>query len=486
MHSAGHEFPPNFPQVFQKLRTCLLAFLCIVLGLKALIFFARATLTVLYPFEWSTMDGYFVYHGMRLVSGRPIYFDTNSLLMPFEYVPLYPAFIGVLAKLFGPGVWYERCFSLVCSLAISALVARAVKRSTRNTSAAVAAGLILFGPAALSVWFIVRGIDIFAALLGLLGVSIVAEDEEGSTSRLILAAIVLTLAFYAKQTSFFPAAAAVMYVLCKDLKKGLFMGGSLALATAVIFFLLQVLSDGWFFENAFVMTMSNPYYTRILSGLARDFSLCLVIVFPVALFQASRGAGRRPDIWTLYFLFTLLSGLLAGKLGAALTYFIPLFSAICICLGLLLGDSGLFARRPRTYLVVLVAILVQGVLFYAHYVPIPSRQHSSRARVLDAYVKDNPGAILTERIDSFAVLNDRELNVEAVQLPILIMRRKYDPQTLLELIENKEFSLIIYSSIYFGGIPALRHAIFENYRAIDRISIGLFYGETTFLVLTPV
>ena len=485
MHSAGHDFPSDHSQAFPKFRRCLLLLLCVILGLKALIFFTRATLVVLYPFEWSTMDGYFVYHGLRLISGEPIYFDTNSILMPFEYVPLYPAAIGILARVFGPGVWYERCFSLACSLAISALVMRAVGRSTGDKTAAAAAGFIFFGPAALSVWFIVRGIDIFAVLLGLIGVSIVAEDEEGSRLRLTLATAVFALAFFAKQTAAFPAAAAVVYVGCRNFKKGLFMGSFLALTTGAAFLLLQVLSGGWFYENAFVTTMSNPYYPRILCGLLRDFFLCLVIAFPVALFQAFRGAGRRPNIWTLYFLFTLLSALLAGKLGAALTYFVPLFSAACICLGLLLGDRSFFARKPKTCLVMLTALLLQGMLFYEDHVPVPSQADSARARVLDAYVKDHPGDILTERIDSFAVVNGRELNVEAVQLPILIMRRKYDPQALLHLVENKEFSLIVYSSIYFGGIPALRQAIFENYTVVDRISLGLFYGETTFLVLVP-
>ena len=431
------------------------------------------------------MDGYFVYHGLRLISGKPIYFDTNSILMPFEYVPLYPAVIGILASVFGPGIWYERCFSLVCSLAISALVMRAVRRSTGDNTAAAAAGLMLFGPAALSVWFIVRGIDIFAALLGLIGVCIVAEDEEESTVRLALATAVFALAFFAKQTAAFPAAAGIAYVGCRNLKRGLFLGCSVALTTGAVFLLLQVLSGGWFYGNAFVTTMSNPYHPRILFGLLRDFFLCLVIAFPLGLFQATRGAGRRPNIWTLYFLFTLLSAFLAGKLGAALTYFLPLFSATCICLGLLVGDRRFFGRRPKTYQVMLAVLLLQGVLFYEDYAPVPSEADSSHARVLDAYVKDHPGEILTERIDSFAVLNGRDLNVEAVQLPILIMRRRYDPQALLNLVENKEFSLIVYSGIYFGGIPALRQAIFKNYRVVDRITLGLFYGSTTFLVLVP-
>jgi hypothetical protein len=101
-------------------------------------------------------------------------------------------------------------------------------------------------------------------------------------------------------------------------------------------------------------------------------------------------------------------------------------------------------------------------------------------------IKERPGPILIERIDSFAMRNGRELSVEAVQLPILIMRRKFDPDIIIEAVNRKHFSLIIYSGVYFGGSPAIKKAIFENYQAIDEVEVGLFFGKMKFLVLAPV
>jgi hypothetical protein len=65
------------------------------------------------------------------------------------------------------------------------------------------------------------------------------------------------------------------------------------------------------------------------------------------------------------------------------------------------------------------------------------------------------------------------------------MRRKFDPALIIEAVNQKHFSLIIYSGVYFGGSPALKKAIFENYQTIDEAEIGLFFGKMKFLVLAP-
>ncbi len=468
----------------RSIPAALLAIVCAALLLKASVFFLRAAHVAAYPYEWSTMDGYYVYFGSRLLSGLPIYFGYDSLLMPFEYVPLYPAAIGVLSAVFGPGVWYERSFGLLCSLGIAILVARIVNRRTENRCAAATAGLLFFAPAAISVWYIVRGIDLFAALLALFATTLVEQKDRGGR-RLMLTGPVFLLAFYAKQTAVFPAAAACLFVLSRDFKKGVLMSAGLVGAVLAVFALLQLASGGWFFENAFLTTSRNPYHFGRFMLFGRAFLLQTGIAFGIAFIQAGRGIGRRPDLWSLYFCFTLISILLSGKAGAALSYFVPLFSATCICVGLTLGDSTLSEKRPRVYAAALILMAAQAAVFFAGYVPVPTGKAYERARMLDEHVKNHPGRILSERIDSFAVRNGRELNVEAVQLPSLIIRGRFDQYLLVRAIDNKDFSLILYSGVYFRGLPQVRLSIFENYRVIDRINVGLFYGETMFTVLVP-
>jgi hypothetical protein len=468
-----------------RLHFALFAILSVVLSAKMLIFFVRAAHVVGYPYEWSTMDGYYVFYGTRLISGDPIYFGYKSLLMPFEYVPLYPAVIGTLARLFGNGVWYERAFSLLCAVGTSALAARAVNERTQSKGAAVLTCLLFFGPAAISVWYIVRGIDLFAAFLGLLGIAVVAGEEECTRRRLAVSIVIFVVAFYAKQTAVFPAGAAVVFIFSRNFKRGILMGILFAAGVMLVFLVIHTLSGGWFFENAFLTTSRNPYHMGRFIWFARDYFLCVPLVFLIGAIQAGRGVSRRPDVWSLYFVFMLASTLLAGKAGAALSYFVPLYSATCICAGLLLGDSALAKKRTAWHVAVVLLVLLQGGGFFRDFVPVPSEINLERARRLDRHVKEHPGRVLSERVDSFLVVNGRELNVEAVQLPSLIIRGAFDQTTLAEPIKEKDFSLIIYSGMYFRGLPEVRVSIFENYEVIDRISLGLFYGETLFLVMTP-
>jgi hypothetical protein len=342
---------------------------------------------------------------------------------------------------------------------------------------------MFFGPAALSVWILVRGIDIFAAVLGLAGISLVSEEGGRWKCRIVAATAILVIAFFAKQTTIFPAAAAILYVISRKPKWGAAMCAGYGLMTLLFIGLIQIISKGWFFENVFLTIGSNPFFPKQFLQFFGTFCLALFVAFPVAFAQAIRGIDRKPHIWTLYFLFTVLSALLAGKFGAALSYFVPLFSAVCINVGLWLGTR--FGRRSLLWTVTAILLLLQALSFFPNQIAVPTEHDRWWAEELDHRIQKHSGPILIERIDSFAVRNGRELNVEAVQLPYLVMRGEFDPNLLIAAIENKEFSLIIYSGYHFGWIPGLERAIFDHYEVTDKIKIGLFYEKTLFSVLVP-
>ncbi|RJP22234.1 MAG: hypothetical protein C4520_08525 [Candidatus Abyssobacteria bacterium SURF_5] len=473
------------PRRQNSLQHFLFLSICALLALKTFLFIVQVSKTLIYPFEWSTMDGYFVFYGLRLLSGSPIYFSYQSLLMPLEYVPVFPLVIGALAKVFGPAVWYERAFSLLCACGMAAIIVRAVSKNSTNRLAPAFAGLLFFAPASLSIWFVVRGIDITAAFLALAGVAAVSRPQV-SPRRIALAIALFAAAFYTKQTAIFPAAAAIIYFAAqRQWRHCAFLSAGFIALSAGTFFLLQHLSGGWFLENAFLMTANNPFLPGLLVDLFSKFALTLFIVFPIALYQAGRGIRSAGSIWSFYFFCTLAAAFLAGKAGAALSYFIPLFSAVCISAGQWLGHQDPLKRKPRAAAVILVLLLLQSLLFFREKIPAPDGEDFRQAAILDSWIIARPGNILIERIDSFAVNNGRELNVEAVQLPILVMHRKYDPDLVIRPLREKAFSLVVYSGVYFGGIPAVKKAVFENYRVVDEVQIGLFFGKMNFLILAP-
>lgn len=470
----------------QRVEFYLLLLTTFILSIRALFFFAHAWRTLTYPFEWSTMDGYYVFHGLRLISGKPIYFDYQSLLTPFEYPPLYPLLIGVLTKIFGIAVWPERLFSLVCALGIAAIIARVVFAQSANRWAAACAGLLFFAPASLSVWHIVRGIDILTAFLSL-GAVVIAARRSAGFGAIAASTILFVFAFFSKQTAVFPLAAVVVFFIVKrQWKSGLFLAAGFTSLSVLLVGSLEYESGGWFFKNAFLTTSNNPFYARLLADLFLKFALALPIVLPLAFYQALKDFHSSRSVWSFYFFFTLASTALASKAGAALSYFIPVFSGVCILAGAWMGGGSFREPRASARRMILLLLALQSVWFFMEKYPAPTEADYREAAALDEIIQERPGPILTERIDSFAVRNGRDLNVEAVQLPVLVMRREVDPDIIIGPVREKRFSLIVYSGIYFGGIPAIKKAIFENYQAIDEVEIGLFFGKLKFLVMAPV
>jgi len=469
-----------------KWRDRLILLLCILLGLKALIFFERAARILIYPYEWSAMDGYFVHYGLRLVSGQPIYFDYESLTVPFNYVPVYAAIVGAMGRIFGPGVWYERAFSLACAAGIACLIYRAVAKTNTHRAAALCSGLLLFAPASLSVWLIIRGIDVFAAMLALLAVSVASKEGDRWGRQLVLSTGLFVLAFYTKQTTVFPAAATILYVLSRRPRWGLAMGAAFGLVVVALLLIFQFMSGGWFFENTFMTHLITP---RIPGQLLRRFSLwgaVLFAVFPIAFIQAVCGINRRPNIWTLYFFSTLCVAMLSGKYGAAISYFIPLLTAVCINVGLWLSENQLFEKRGKLYACALLLLLLQSLCFFTDRIVIPTGKDHDQAARLNSHIEKHPGAMLIERIDSFAVLNGRDLTVEAVTFPYLVWNGMLDPRILVQSIRERNFSLIVYSGDYLGAVADLKQAVFSNYKVVDEVEVGLFYGnDNAYLVLVP-
>ncbi len=459
--------------------------LCLILGLKAIIFFSRFLLVAAYPYEWSAMDGYFIYHGLRLISGEPLYHAYDSVRMPFNYVPLYAVVAGIMAKAFGPGAWYERAFSMTCAVFIAILIYRAVIEANGNRMAGLFASLLLFAPAALSVWFIVRGIDVLATLLMLAAALAVSSGERPSRGNVIVSILLLAAAFYTKEPTIFVTAGVITYLSTRDFKLGVAAGIAYCLIVLALLGIIQLLSDGWFLENTVIMHSTHPRHLKFFVDPLRTFLVSLFVVFPLAFVWACRGIGRKPDIWAIYFFSTLFSTFLAAKVGSALNYFIPLFTATCINVGLWLGDKHFFAKRPLRYGGVLALLLIQVLYFFTDQIRIPSEEDYDQAARLNTYIRMNPGPLFIERIDSFAVLNGRDVLIEDVALPYIIESGKLDRKLFEDAFRERRFSLVVLNEKWPIVEILFWKTLQENYVVVDKVDIGLFFDVHPYAVLEP-
>lgn len=442
-----------------------------------------------YPYEWSSMDGYFVAYGQRLLHDAPVYSNNATAPMGFEYVPGYLALLGPLNALFGPAVWVERALALALAAGIAAIAGHVVRRRTGSIAWGLACVGLLVAPPVMGVWYLVRGIDLLVLLVGLGATALLAESERPGPSTIVAAAILYALGFYCKQTIVFAwAAGAAIVWLRAPRSVPLFVSASV-LPGIAIGLGLQAWSGGWFWDNAFLTTSRNPFSLLLLAGMSLGYLLLVAGLALAGLALAGRrgwAALRHP--WLLYLGACVGAMGLAGKLGAAPIYFLPAHVALAIWVTQE-APAWLRAAGPTARTLAWGAAVVQCVV-WAVVTPLPAPTPAGRAEAarLLAAIEARPGPVLVERADSFATLAGRPVDWEAVQLPILHAHHDMPLDDLLQAVREQRLAAILYSGQFFNGLLDLRRAIFEHYEPLDgfqAVEVELFYGTQHYTLLVP-
>ena len=444
---------------------------------------------LVYPYEWSTMDGYFVSYAQRLLGGEPIYSSNATAPMGFEYVPGYLLVLGPLNALFGAAVWVERALALACTALIAAIAGHVVRRRTGSVPWGLAAVALCVAPPAVGQWYLVRGLDLLVLVVGLAATYVVAESKTLGPREAVAAAVLYALGFYCKQTIVFPWAAGAAIVFLRARRQlPLYLGLSLGLGL-VIGFALQRWSGGWFWDNAFVTTSQNPFSLGRLLGMVTAYMpwvLPLLVAAVVCAGRCGRAVVREP--WALYAGACIAAMGLAGKLGAAVVYFLPAHVAIVMWVCQQAPGTLAAIASPRLRLAAWALALLQVVVWLGLPLPTPDAEGAAAAaRVLQA-VQDRPGRVLVERADSFATLAGRTVEWEAVQLPILHKMRDVPIDGLLEDIREQEYATVLFSGQYFGNVYWLRRTIFTYYEPLDgfqAVPLSFFYGTQAYTLLVP-
>ncbi|HTM19736.1 MAG TPA: hypothetical protein VL172_04490 [Kofleriaceae bacterium] len=211
-----------------------------------------------YPYDLEWMEGGMLQHVARLAHGQGIYVPPSIEFIPFLYTPLYPALLAALSPIAGVSYQVGRTISILATLGsvvmmFVALVPR-VQQADRRL-AWVGGGLAVGLFAAAYPWFggwydIVRGdsLFLFMTLGGLTAAVAWARAGTGWTGhgRIAIAAGVLALSFFCKQTGiFFVAAGGGIIAALNWRRLPVFVGvaGAIGLGGK---WLLDRSSDGWF------------------------------------------------------------------------------------------------------------------------------------------------------------------------------------------------------------------------------------------------
>lgn len=259
---------PTLAKSARSLRLALLPFI----GLSLWVFAALLRLfaaRLRYPLDLEWMEGGTLTHALRLARGEALYAQPSVDFVSFLYTPLYPAVLGALSKLFGLSYVLGRSVSILAFAGALTVLVAAVRGIARQYESdelrglAVAAGLL--GAAAVCLAFPFCGAfydlvrcDSLWLLLVAAGLHACAPPVR-SRRRPALGALLLTIAFFTKQTAApFMVAGALSVALTSGLGPGLLFSAVAFGGTAAGILIGQYLTDGWLWIYIYRLHQGHP------------------------------------------------------------------------------------------------------------------------------------------------------------------------------------------------------------------------------------
>jgi hypothetical protein len=495
----------------------------------ALIYFNYAAALFRFPFDYDQGEGFELNDTILFARGEWPYRDNE--VYPFyasNYPPLFHLMAVPLVWLFGPEYWTGRLLSFGATLATAGAIGGAVWRETGRRWIALLSGLAFLasnyvyhiGPL-----FRQHMTMVMFETLAIVALSSTTETtnkridrkspEAASPNRQYLAPLVfLLLAGYTKQLAISTVAAAFVFLFLRNPRRAVVLGMAFAAIAGGIFLAIDRATGGQWWLNIILANVNEFELPRAIALYRQWLGLHLLLAAGAAAWLMYETYWSRLSAYSLWFAFAVANAALSGKWGAGESYFTTAVAAACLVSGIALGQvanaswaaSGLRAMAvaclvPAFYLVQAARPVhlptegpVFGPLARGLGVPLDSAYYDSQGytqlgrpptaadidageRILE-YVRSVPGPALTEEA-AFPIRAGKPVVTNPTQLLNLYKNKLYDPTTLMDMIGNKEFGVVVLRAQFYP-VPVLG-AIGESYAPAEEVMMNGF----TYRVLLP-
>jgi 4-amino-4-deoxy-L-arabinose transferase-like glycosyltransferase len=349
-----------------------------------------------FPFTLDWIEGPVLIQINRVLLGQNLYVEPSANYVPMVYQPLYFYIAAVFTKLLGLNLLPPRLVSILASSGSILLIFFITRKITdSNFAGVVSAGLFAASNGIVWTWFDFARVDTLSVFFSLVGLYFLIQDKPFAA---ILAGLFFTLSFFTKQSAtiiIFPAFA--LYFLVKR-KEALFFITTVGFLSVTGAFLLNYLSDGWYYFYTFTL----PSYHRLDTNPAQITYVVTSLTEPILVFIGVLSVSVLTDLKKVikdkrYFFFlglavctTLLSMVSTLSIGATRNAFIPAYALIAIACGkgLQILQENISALLPGKFrfvgniLLILVCLYQFSVLQYKAKPFIPTEQDFSRAKAL--------------------------------------------------------------------------------------------------------
>lgn len=379
------------------------------------VFAARLT----YPMDLEWCEGGMLLHTHHLLRGEPIYGPDDAVFAPFPYPPGYPALVAILG-IFGLDYWTGRLvsiafFAVFCAVVFQEVWRQSARALTGAALGAAAVATVVLGFPTVGGWYDLARVD--SAFMGLsaLGAWLVSGDKY-TPRRMLITAVVLTMAVYTKQTAALFAVWVVLFAFVRDRRSGALLAVATFVLCALLLGLLQWSTEGqfwrWIYSHLSEHQVRTYFYfkgLKIIHGFA-PFAVLLPIGF--TLLALKRGLSRRTVLWTGMLVCAMPVSLLPyAKHGGYINNLMAVVMLVGPAAALLVTDllrlADRFGLAIEAGVVVLLGLLVwRNPITPSDYVP--SQGMRDRARMLNQTVAELEGGVLSPQLPFIPVRNGHD------------------------------------------------------------------------------
>jgi len=490
-----------------------------------------------WPFDYDQGEGFELNDAILYSQGEWPYQD--NAIYPYyasNYPPLFHLLMIPLLPIFGASLITGRIVSFVATLITASTISFVIRRKVGGVLVPIISGLAFLASNYVYQIGPLARMHMTMVMFETLAIAFIAEFDHPRHGRrnLILGLIMLGCAGYTKQMAIFTVVAALGYVFLRDIRKSLIAGGALTIVVGIIFWLINIATDGQWWVNTIQANVNEFDYRQTLFLFSQWFQLHTLFVLLAAGHLVYELFWGRLSAYSIWFAFSLGSAALSGKWGAGFGYFTTAIAATCLVSGLAIGKliqrtAQMEALTPATQdrpptdeskvrawaplalsIIIPVLYLIQaprmlhmptsGPIFdpLAHILGVDEQliqgdcttfkyhdsvgytqlghlmtpaDYAAGEEILN-YARTADGPVFSEEA-MFSILADKPVVTNPTQLLNLYKNGMLDTSDIVRRINNQEFGLVIFRAQFYPA-PVLE-AIGQHYAPIEHICMNGFY-----------
>jgi hypothetical protein len=300
-----------------------------------------------FPFDYDQGEGYELVDTILFSQGQWPYRDSN--VYPFyssNYPPVFHLVIVPLVWAFGPHYWTGRLVAYLGTLLTAVVIGYAIHREVGKSYwwLSLLGALTYFasnyvyhvGPLFRQHLFMVM-FEVMAVVL----LAVVVDREERSGKRnnwgLLGVMILLLLAGYTKQLAYATVAAVFVFLFLRQWKRAIAWAIPFALVTLGIFVWIDWATAGQWWLNTITANLNEFIRDQAIMLYRQWFELHTLITVVAVLVAVYQLYFTRLSAYAVWFVFTAVNSVSAGKWGAGESYFVTAIAASIILTGIGLG-----------------------------------------------------------------------------------------------------------------------------------------------------